>query len=392
LQHVVNDDGIILIAMQIELYDASTLDKLDWPDTEDGQYAKRYLTPFVNHGIKAHISNIDAESYVLKVGDIVVPVVMTNGKQGNSWVCSSHTHYIAYGQEYTSLISNPVLNKMVNFALKSLGKCTDWCKLDRIVYVNNWLFAVDLFPQGFSKEHVKAIRDFLKKRFPEHAIAMRSLYPLLNKPLMGSFKKAGFKIMASRYVHVTDMRDEALFKTRILKSDLKLMREAPYQMVDIESIPKEDYPKLLALYHSLYITQHSPRNPYVTQEYMRHIIEQRLLGFKIVKQGEVYKGIAGYVVRDGIFLCPFFGYEKNDPDHNVVYRLLSTALALEAKERGLIFNQSAGATFYKTIRRAKGCFEYNAIYTKHLPFKQRAGWATLKTFINTIAPPFMKKY
>ena len=90
--------------------------------------------------------------------------------------------------------------------------------------------------------------------------------------------------------------------------------------------------------------------------------------------------------------CPFFGYDKNEPDHTVIYRLLNTALLLAAKEKQLIFHQSAGASFYKKIRRAEGCLESMAIYTEHLPQKQRLSWKILKFFINGIAPRFMEKY
>jgi len=378
--------------MLIQLYDANSIDTMDWPDTEDGHYAKRCLPPFVKKGVHNYINNIHVESHVLKVDDLVLPIIVTDGTQTNSWVCSPYTQYIGYGQEYTWLISNPLLSKLVKNILGAIGRCTQWCKLDAVVYVNNWLFAADLYPKGFSEGHVQAIQNYLQRRFPQHAIVFRSVNPLLNAPLIAALKNSGFTTMASRYIHVTDARNEEIFTTRILKSDLKLLREAPYQLIEGDEVPVEDYPKLLALYHSLYITQHSPRNPVVTQAYMQALIEKKLLSFKIVKQGDLYKGVAGYTVKNGIFQCPFFGYEKKDPDHNLVYRLLSTALILEARKRGVVFNQSAGASFYKSIRRSQGCFEYNAIYTKHLPLKQRAGWATLKTFINAVAPPFMKKY
>lgn len=378
--------------MQTQLFDRTNIDCLDWPETEDGSYAKRLLPLFIKNGTDAYIDNIHADTYALKIDNLVLPIIVTDHRLTNSWVCSTYTQYIAYGQEFTTLINNKCLATTVKTMLNAFGRGATFCNLNAAVYVNNWLFAVDLLPAGFADKHIHVIKKFLIDRFPDHAIVFRSINPLLHPKLMPSFSKSGFKTIASRYIHITDTANESIFNTRIVKSDLKLFKEAPYQILDGNQLSKENLDKLLDLYHSLYIKQHSTKNPQINKEYFDNLFRQELLKFKIVKQGENIQGVAGYIERNGVFLCPFFGYDKTDPNHNIIYRLLSTALILEAKKKGLVFHQSAGASFYKSIRRSKGCFEYNAVYIDHLPFKQRLGWNTLKMFINTIAPPFMKKY
>lgn len=378
--------------MNIQLYGSDTIDSLEWPQTDDGLYAKKHLRAFVKNGISPYIRNIDASSFAIKADDIVLPIVVADGRSKSSWVCSTMAQFVDYGQEYTTLIDNPLLAGLVKRGLKGIGYCGAASKLDSAVYVNNWLFAVDLYPKGISEEHVRGIRDFLVARYPEHAIIFRSLNPVVTQPLIGFLKRAGFGMLASRYVHITDTSDDSIFRTRVIKSDFKLLRESSFQIFDEGQIDVSEYPDLLALYNSLYITHHSARNPQLTELYMKMLAENGLLKFKILKQDGRIRGVAGYLKRNGVFLCPLFGYEKDDPDHNTIYRLLNTLLLLEAQKEKLIFHQSAGASFYKSIRRAKGSYEYNAIYTRHLPFKQRAGWATLKTLINTVAPPFMRKY
>jgi hypothetical protein len=91
-------------------------------------------------------------------------------------------------------------------------------------------------------------------------------------------------------------------------------------------------------------------------------------------------------------MCPVFGYDKNTSESNEIYRLLNTALILESKKRGCLFNQSAGAAFFKSTRRAQGSLEYLAVYTKHLPKKQKAFWKTLMFIMNKLGPKFMKNY
>jgi hypothetical protein len=91
-------------------------------------------------------------------------------------------------------------------------------------------------------------------------------------------------------------------------------------------------------------------------------------------------------------MCPIFGYLKDSPDSNTIYRILNTALLIEAQQERLLFNQSAGASFFKSIRRAEGCLEYMAVYTRHLPYSQRLVWSTLQLFMNSIGSKYMKKY
>jgi len=102
--------------------------------------------------------------------------------------------------------------------------------------------------------------------------------------------------------------------------------------------------------------------------------------------------VVGFTCRNGIMTCSLFGYDKVIPSQVALYRLLSTLLMLEAKERDLIFHQSAGASTYKKIRKAQDCIEYIAIYDKHLSLKQRLPWLLLTKLCNTLGIYFMKKY
>jgi len=136
----------------------------------------------------------------------------------------------------------------------------------------------------------------------------------------------------------------------------------------------------------------SNHQPQFKKQYFELMLEKKLLQFIILKSNGAIIGVAGYYVRNATMYCPILGYDKEHPEHTKIYRVLSTALILEAQKRGLLFHQSAGASFYKQIRRAESCLESTAVYSHHLPLKQRISWAMLSFFINTFAPKFMKKY
>lgn len=375
-----------------QLYDSQTIERLDWPATEQAQYAKKYLDPLIKKGIKPHIANVDAQMYALKIGSFVFPVIVAEEGSKNSYIFSPYEHYISYGKESIGLIDNRFVASFADSFLNLLGKVVRYGKIDSVIYVNHWLFSTDLYPIGFTDEHIAAIVLLLKEKFPRHAIIFRSTNELTTPDVQKMLRNNGFQLVASRHIHATDAKNEEIFKTRIIKSDLKLWRESPFQVLDESQISSNDCLELLKLYNKLYIEQHSTRNPQYTLPFIQHLFDQKLLHFKILKLGDAYKGVAGYYLCDGIMMCPFFGYDKQDPQQSAIYRMLSTALLLEAKEREAIFHQSAGASFYKSVRRAKGSLEFMAVYNRHLPLKQKLSWSLLKTFINTLAPRYMKNY
>ncbi len=129
------------------------------------------------------------------------------------------------------------------------------------------------------------------------------------------------------------------------------------------------------LYQQLYVVQHSQLQPQFNLSYFKMLIEEQLLKFKILKSDGVIRGVAGFYKRNNVMMCPIFGYDKAGTDSNAIYRILNTALLLEAQKEGLVFHQSAGAAFFKSIRRAEGCLEYMAVYTKHLPANRQLIWS-----------------
>lgn len=378
----------------IQLYDSKNVDTLMWPNTTDGHYAQKFLTPVVKNGISHYIDNIDAQAYILKINDLVFPVVVSTENYSNSWVCSPYAHYISYGKESVGILGNAFLALIMKNLMGLFEKMSRSNKMNSVVYVNNWMFSTDLYPDPatLQSEELEAILSLLKQRFPQHTIIFRSLNKITTPQLMQSLAKKGFHLIASRYVFVTDAKNDSIFKTRILKSDLKLWKEHPYEILNENDLQEEECIQLLDLYLKLYVMQHSHLQPQFNRDYFSMLFERKLLKFIVLKSNGVIKGVAGYYKRNHVMMCPIFGYEKNGPESNVIYRLLNTALLLEAKKEGLLFNQSAGAAFFKSVRRAEGCLEYMAIFTDHLPTSRKLFWSTLKFIINKVGSKYMEKY
>lgn len=374
------------------IYGQENIDQLTWPETEAGRHLRAFLLPLIKKGVHTYVNNIQGMVYALQIEEQILPLLVTDGDKTNSWVCSPYGHYISNGKWGTSLINNRLLSKMVASLISGIGYFCNSHRIDSIVYVNHGLFATDLHDSTLTQGQISKLVSCLTSRFPQHAIAFRSLNQMTNADLSRYLKQRGFKRIASRYVYITDLKNPEVFKTRILKSDLKLCREAPYQAVDQSIFSQEERAEILHLYQKLYTKDHASLNPDFTPAFMDWMVDSALLEFKVIHIYGVIEGVAGYYVRDGVLLCPFFGYDKTRPDHQTIYRILNTALMLEGQKRQVLFQQSAGASFYKKIRRAQGTMEWIAVYTRHLPRVKKISWVFLRAFINTLAPRFMEKY
>lgn len=378
--------------MKVQIFDKKTLESIEWPSTTDGNYAQRFLTDFIKNGADHYIDNINASLLVLKIDNLVLPIVVVNNNYDNSYVCSPYGHYIATGLQSLNLIENPILRTIAKPPLHGIGYLGKMGQINSVVYVNNWLFSTDLYPAGISSNTIATILGALIDRFPEHAIVFRSLNPITTPNILLYLKELGFHLIPSRQIYMTDSKDESIFETRILKSDLKLWKENPYEVLDETQISHEEGAELLTLYNKLYLSQHTFLNPQLNPSFMQLIFDQQLLKFKILKSEGVIEGVVGHFERDGIMMSPFIGFDKMHEKHTLIYRVLCTALLLEARESGAILHQSAGGSFFKKIRRAESCIEFMAVYTRHLTRKKQFCWGVLKHFIKSFAIPYMEKY
>jgi len=175
----------------------------------------------------------------------------------------------------------------------------------------------------------------------------------------------------------------------MFKSDLKILKNTGYEVVDETGVKPEDIPRIVEIYRMLYVDKYSNLNPKLTEEFVKLIISNKILDLRLLKKDGRVDGVLGFLARYGVINSPLFGYDTTLPKELGLYRMVSTLLSIEAKERGLLLNMSSGAGGFKTLRRAKPYIEYNAIYTKHLTLKRKLPWTLLKTLMNRVASPIM---
>lgn len=374
-----------------ELYNCQNINTLFWPDGEDSDYIKRFLLPLMQHGIHHYIDNVQTQLQILKVGNQILPITINDADYQNSYVCSPYSFYVSYALESLDLIQNPSLRQMTKHSLQRLSKILRHGGMNKVVMVNNWPFSTNLYPQLDSHE-LKAVIQTLTHAFPDHAILFRSINFALNADECQVFKEIGAHFIASRQIYITNTQTTPLFDTRIFKSDLRLLNKTDYSLIDGSEICEKDYPRILELYQSVYIDKYSKLNPQLNLHFIELALKQQILHIKALKKEGQIDGVVGYFCREGVMTCPFFGYDREKPQELGLYRLLSTILMLEAKKNNKIFHQSAGASFYKQVRRAESHLEYLVVYDKHLSYRRKLIWLLVKSIFNSFGVSFMKKY
>ncbi len=369
--------------MNIQLFDKTNIADLPWPNTLQGLKAKKFLTPLMVDGVNKYIDNINTDLRALLIDDVVLPITISEANESSSLACSPYAHYISY--------SGDKLPRKARFFLgmgiKLLGTILKLGKVNKVVMVNNWLISTNLYPK-LSQEQVEMIKSFLTRTFPDHTLIFRSINDYQLPELSSTLKKKKFDFIPGRIVFFTKSTDDKAFSSRMFKSDLSVLKNSPYEIVNLYA---EDAERAEDLYHKLNIEKHSKINTQYNSRFIELAIRNKLLVFKGLKKEGKLDAVIGYFSQDNVMTSPFFGYDTSLPSNVGLYRQLSTILLQEAKKAGMSLNHSAGAGSYKKLRRAEPAVEYNAVYFKHLPLHRRFPWKVLKFGMDTIGIKFMQK-
>ncbi|WP_249730693.1 GNAT family N-acetyltransferase [Paenibacillus sp. J2TS4] len=378
----------------MELYDRNDMERMRWPDTEDGQYACRYWLPLMRGGTEAYIHNVRTRCMLAKVNDrVVVPLTVNDGEYNNSYVCSPYTHYVTYTLQELALLKSPGLEVALRAVLRSMGLWLRMGRINQVVHLNNWLVSTNLYP-ALTAEEVSLLTARLREAFPAHALVFRSVNPGTDPVLYEALLREGYKMIGSRQVYELDtVHPESLpSKARwLLKRDGKLLEQSGYEVIGSEDLGPDDVPRMAELYNALYLDKYSRCNPQFTEHYFATTLREGTLRYHVLrKQGKI-DAVLGYFTRNGVMTTPIFGYDTSLPMETGLYRMLSVVLVREAERQGLLLNESSGAAGFKRCRGAVPRIEYTVVYDKHLPATRRMRWTVLADITHRWGVPIMQK-
>lgn len=380
--------------IQIRLYDADTIEDLPWPDTIDGQYAKRFLVPFVQRQPSHYIHNVQAKYMAVSLDSIVLPISITETQYDNSYVCSPYTHYVSYAKQELVLLQNSLLRKGLSALLSGLGQFFKASQINKAVHVNNWLLSTNLYPE-LTPDQQRALHSFLTEQFPDYAIIYRSLNEANHGDLIQEFRRLNYKWVASRQIYLVHPSQSASVSSKprkLLKKDYALIARHGYEILDHDQMSDQDISRILELYNALYLQKYSMYNPQFNEDFIALAIKNKILHLQALRKNGRIDAVIGYFCRNGVMTTPLLGYDLSLPREIGLYRMLSALLFYIALDNGHLLNRSSGAAHFKRKRGAAAEVEYSAVYDRHLPFPRRLCWSFLQTVINKIGIPLIRKY
>ncbi|CAI6076630.1 hypothetical protein PAECIP112173_02437 [Paenibacillus sp. JJ-100] len=380
-------------AGRVHLYDQNSINEMDWPDTEDGRYARLYLEPMMLNGTQSYISNVETTLLLARLDDLVIPLTVNEAEYDNAYVCSPYTHYVSYAKQELNMLQKPVLEKGLSVLLSLLGWGMRQSRINKVVNVNNWMLSTNLYPAMSGEQAVKLLIA-VQERYPKHAIVFRSLCPGLHLDLTDKLRDAGCRLIPSRQIYLYHASDPNFGNAKsrwLLKRDYQLLAKHGYDFVSEADMTMADIPRIAELYRLLYLEKYSYHNPQFSERMITTAMATgtlRLYGLR--KEGQL-DAIMGYFCRNGVMTTPLFGYDTAVPQSVGLYRMLSACLIGQARDKGHLLHESAGAAQFKRNRGAVADFEYSAVYVRHLPRGRRWCWSLLDRLLNRVGVPLMRR-
>lgn len=377
---------------KIKIYDKTNIEELIFPISEDGEYAKKCLIPYIKNDPSSYIDNVQTDLKILSIDNLVLPITINNKEYNNSYVVSPYTHYISYSKEELKELKNPLLEVILKGILNILGVFLRITKINKVVQVNNWMVSTNLYVD-LDQNQINAITEYLTKVYPEHAVVFRSINNYSCKKVYKGLVNCCYHLIASRQVYISKNKSTLnRFEKSHISRDLNLIKKHDYVVETLAKCEDKTASQLVTLYNSLYLDKYSKYNPQFNKEFIKLGINQGLFNVLCVKKDNSIDAFYGYFKRNGFMTAPLFGYKIDLPKERGLYRILSSKLYCESQDNNITLHLSSGAASFKRNRGGFAVIEYNAVYLKHLPFYRRLGWIVLENLINKIAISLLNKY
>ncbi|MGH7806892.1 MAG: GNAT family N-acetyltransferase [Thermodesulfobacteriota bacterium] len=361
---------------RIELFGADTINYLHWPANEEAQYAKKYLIPLIKDGPLSNIDNADVQMVALTLDALVIPLVISEERPDNSDVCSPYSHYVKYTLEEMAKRHGRVPLWLLKPLLLSMAVAVRAGHLDKVVYVNNWLFTTNPCLE-LSCSQIGEITTYLKQRYPDYAIIFRSVNRYTHKHFSDALRENKYKMVASRKVYILDPCSRAYAKNTNISRDCKLLENTPYDIIESDEFTDSDITRITKLYRDLYLRKHSLLNPQFNERFFSLTLKENIFTFKALKKNGQIDSFVAYYSKGGVMTGAVLGYDIDLPIELGLYRQAFAMLITAASEKGQLLNMSAGAGSFKVYRGASPCIEFDAIQDHHLPYHRRLAWYCL---------------
>lgn len=342
--------------------------------------------------LKTFAANLNAKVETLRAGEMTMPVTVSDGSSGDSWVCSPRATYADCAVEEAGRYLPAWMARGSRGLNKGIGSWLTGVGIDRVAAINNWLLSTNLYPSLHSVP-LATLVETARERWPDHALWFRSLNTSDNADWIAALSERGFQLVVSRQVYLYEDLVALTARHANLKRDLLQLGRTPLRRVRDGDITENDYARIARLYELLYMEKYSRFNPHYGAEFMRCWHRAGLLEFHGFRDASgILQCVVGLFRQGTTFTSPIVGYDTSLPRQLGLYRLL-TACAYEVTlEKGCRLNFSAGAARFKRLRGGLPAMEYSAVYAQHLPRNTRNAISALSMLTRRVGAPLLSRY
>jgi hypothetical protein len=267
--------------------------------------------------------------------------------------------------------------------LRSLERVCTTLRLDRVVYVNNWLIPTQPTPP-LREEQAQVLVERLSALYPDYAIVIKGVQPRMSEELPRMLTRCGYELLVHRQLYYWDPANPETREHSNVKRDQRLLRKTPYHVSKLERGTDCDFKRLAGLYTALYREKYSGHSVEYKAEWIAMAWKSGLLDFFVIEnEGRADAFFTAF--RDGACLVSSIGGHDPEVDKKSgLYRLCHAALMKQAMASNCVLNMSSGVGPFKKLRGAMPGFEYEALYIRHLPRWRRLPWNMLIGLYNTL--------
>ena len=363
---------------KIEIFDARSIDRFTASSASMADPAGRYLASLAARGARHYVDNVDVGVKVLAVDGQVLPLLISDRRGQNAGICSPYAHYVEYTLEEVAKRHPHVPPQLFKALLWPLAVALKTGRIDRVVFVNNWLLTTN--PRlTLTSSHIRALTARLVEMCPESAIVFRSINARTDEAVLRMLRQHRYRRVRSRRIYLLDPRNAHYLDHDNAQWDQRLLARSPYRVVRDREALAAHVPRLAALYHDVYVNRHSRLNPHFNEHFFALTLREATLTYRALERDGRIDGFVAYFVDDRVMTGVLLGYDLALPRKLGLYRLLFALLTAEAADAGLVLNLGGGNGRFKLLRGAMAAEEFDAVYDAHLPPHRRFSWTFLMT-------------
>lgn len=368
-------------------FDRSTIDalprrpyvNLHGPDVAD------WFRRVVTEGIERFVENAAGTTMeVVVVDDLCIPIVINPGQADSCYFVSPHGHYVRYAREEIRK-TMPLDATTASFisVLSTLGALGKLTRFNRHVSVNNWLFSTNP-PLALTTTQAAALIEHLTARFADYAVVVRTVNEW-DIQTQSSWREAGCMLVPNRDLYFWYPERLATMTRSVKKrvrTDRQVLRQT-YRRRPASCIADDQL--AARLYRHLYCGKHSARNARLTPAYFTAQRQSGACDLEVFERDGQPLAIRTSLRGQRFLYGCFVGYDPAAaPKINRQYRSVVASLIEDSIQSNVPLFLSTGAASFKQGRGAVVGYEFEAVYTAHLPWWRQLPWRYVKAIYDRI--------